>query len=72
MKIYRLHKLTNNHESEGFAFFSNRKDADGALREYEKGFDRETESEVELLDFLPTKKEIIALLNRVAHHNDNG
>jgi hypothetical protein len=74
MRLYRVHLYNTFNSSEGFAWFSSRREAEHRMAEYRRETDPEWEPEprMEVYDFQPTKAGILGLLRRVATHEENG
>lgn len=77
MRIYRVCYESLSEGGQGFLWFPSNRAAQKDLAAYRRTdssprkHDSE-ESKVQAIDFTPTKKGIIALLNEVANHPDNG
>ena len=70
MKIYRNHYTRDMDESDGYLFFSTKKDATEDSEAY--GIECvEVATEI-VIPAKPTKKKVIELLNTYASHSDNG
>jgi hypothetical protein len=72
MKFYRLHKQ-NEDGSHGFEWFTVRRKAEVAKREWDEGgVDTYNCAELELVEVRPTKAGILQALKSYADHADNG
>jgi hypothetical protein len=78
MKVYRLSKWEAADGHRGFQYFSNRRDAVRALRDWvdqHEGKERaeiRAGSDIDKLDVKLTKQGIVQALNYYASHPDNG
>lgn len=74
MKIFRVHLTDAGGLSLGYEYYSNKKDAETALRKSQS--DEEVrvdfESSIEMKDITIGKYEFLKLLNEWANHPDNG
>lgn len=70
MRLYRVHCWTGEDGHSGFKFFSNRADAEKAVREWDR--ENTAVAELEAIEVEPTKAGILAALNTYANHADNG
>ena len=74
MKIFRVHKHDLSHESEGYEYFSNRRDAEKCLRDHNKSYDstKIDKDDIQEKEITIGKYEFLKLLNEWASHPDNG
>ena len=76
MKFYRLHLSAGSDGSAGFKFFTSMSEAQKAMRAHIKDNELDEDDtinvEVEEIEIKPTKRGILAALNRYACHPDNG
>lgn len=71
MKFYRLHRTRDNGSSIGYDWFTSKAAADKEAKEY-KGIYPDEAADVTRHEIKPTKKGILAALNKFAGHPDNG
>jgi hypothetical protein len=72
--IYRVHFYTETEGSRGYGFYSSMDKVNRAMKEF-KDREKDYYPKPEIIEKIKTPftlKEILALLNRVASHNDNG
>jgi len=81
MKFYRVRLHCHNEGSAGYAWTTNRAEADVQAREFRQAhtiksqdddFHNASMTEVEVIEIKPTKAGILEALNLYASHNDNG
>ena len=73
MRVYRVHLYSGVEGSQGYRWFSSKADADAACRVFLNNWsDKEPVAIPEPVTFLPSKKDILRLLNEYAAHEDNG
>lgn len=74
MKFYRVVLRTERDSSQGFEFFTNLADAKRAQAEFFRNSypEHSPSAEIETIEIVPTKRGILAALNRYAGHPDNG
>jgi hypothetical protein len=71
VRFYRVSLRCDEHE--GYAWYTNLHDVGRKVAQFWRGRkDAEPETNVEVFNIRPTKREILRLLNRVADHPDNG
>jgi hypothetical protein len=70
MKFYRVHAQTSG-ESYGFEWFTNKREAEKRLREFQHGNDDDS-SELHEIAIYPSKTGILRALTMYASHADNG
>jgi hypothetical protein len=73
MKIYRVGFYTEQDSSIGFDFYTNKKEAETALRKFEKqaGVDKDR-SGIDVYDLQLTTKAVLQLLREVGSEPQNG
>lgn len=75
MKIYRVGYFINSESSQGFGYFSNKKDAKASLVEFKEkeGEDYDDgRSSIQELKIELNKKSVLSFLNAWSSHPDNG
>lgn len=72
MKFYRLHTYCEGGNSNGFAWFTTRADAERAKREDVAVSPEEEPGAIDVIEVTPTKAGILDALCRYASHPDNG
>jgi len=72
VRFYRNHYVDEQGESNGYAFFRTKKDAERAWREAEQEGDLDGSICAEPIEVNPTRGGIVAALNTYAAHPDNG
>ena len=73
MKFYRVHTCVECSTSSGYEFFTNKADAERAVREWTTGEALRTDTaEIDVIEITPTKAGILHALNTYAAHADNG
>ena len=72
MKFYRVDTSSAEMSSEGFNWFTSRKEAERCKREWEARVDGTHYADIEVVTVQPNKKGILRALNRWASAPDNG
>ena len=74
MNIYRASYRDALGEHKGYEFFVSRRKASQACADYtrKEGVHSKAETTLTLVQFKPTRTDVVALLNRFAGHADNG
>lgn len=75
MKIYRVLLYVNSESSQGYEYFSNKKDAKASLDEFKEknGEDYDDgRSGIQELELALNKKSVLSFLNAWGGHPDNG
>lgn len=72
MKIYKIAYWCNVESSEGFEYVGNKKDAEKLSKKYIAKHPETHSTEIEILNIIPKKSNIISALNIHGGHNDNG
>jgi len=70
MIFYRVHYKDSFAESQGYEFFTTKSKAESAQKKANK--ENGQNEEIEKVEIRPTKKGVLAALNRWASHPDNG
>jgi hypothetical protein len=72
MKLYRITHYIDGGSSGGFSWETSVEAAKRTAAEYKRNNPDELDSEIEPVEFEPTKAGILALLRQYAQHADNG
>lgn len=74
MKIYKVSFNDEMNESHGYSFFSSKKEAEKAIKIFDRESNSEEESNCEITEIITeiSGKAIIELLNQHGDHPDNG
>tara|TARA_Y100000310_G_scaffold332892_2_gene409370 strand:- start:3284 stop:3505 length:222 start_codon:yes stop_codon:yes gene_type:complete len=73
MRLYKNHYYTDDGESQGYEFFTSKREAHKAFRYKDEGNEHEERQERAVsITFKPSLVGVVDLLNKVARHPDNG
>ena len=71
MRFYKVKHWSGIESSEGFAYFTTKREAEQDKKEYE-ALGEFREATIKVIDVKPTKAGILEALRRNGSHNDNG
>lgn len=72
MRLYRVSVYTDHGSSNGFIWCASHRAAETAAKQAHENEPEERFPEIEVIDLLPTKKDVLRLLNRYASEPQNG